>query len=81
MFAMSARILDHMQSRSRSGNGGADDGGEVARRISAAAFRAEVHQRLLGLEREMAEVKSRLNSLIYLVAGAVLAQVVVKVMA
>lgn len=74
---MSARLLD----RSRTGNGRADDGVEVARRISAAAFRAEVNQRLLGLEREMTEVKSRLNGLIYLVAGAVFAQVVVKVMA
>ena len=47
-------------------------------RVSAAAFRAAVQERLRHLERELAELKGRINGLIFLVAGTVIAQVVLK---
>jgi hypothetical protein len=47
-------------------------------RISAAEFRAATEQRLRGLEREVAEVKGRINGLIFVVAGAVVTEVVLK---
>ena len=53
-------------------NGGA--GG----RVSAAAFRAAVEERLRNLEREVGDLKSRLNGLIFLVLGTVITQVVLK---
>ncbi|MBI4340374.1 MAG: hypothetical protein HY680_10565 [Chloroflexi bacterium] len=46
----------------------------------ACAFGAVVDQRLKDLEKGLEEVKSRLNSLIYLVAGAVLIEVVMRLM-
>jgi hypothetical protein len=52
---------------------------DPAGRISAAAFRAAVHQRLLNLEREAGDLKGRLNGLIFLVIGTVITQVVLKV--
>jgi hypothetical protein len=48
------------------------------RRGSAAAFRASVEERLRVLEREMAEVKGRINGLIFLIAGTVAAQVILR---
>ena len=54
------------------------DGGANAR-ISAAAFRAAVEQRLGNLERDMGDLKGRLNGLIFLVIGTVLTQVLLKV--
>jgi hypothetical protein len=39
-------------------------------------FRAATEERLRGLEREIAEVKARVNGLLFLVAGAVVVQVV-----
>lgn len=41
---------------------------------NTAAFRAAVEQRLKALEAELGEVKSRLNGLLFLAAGAVLTQ-------
>ena len=55
-----------------------DDSGNTAARISAAAFRAAVEQRLRNLERDMADLKGRLNGLIFLVAGTVITQVILK---
>lgn len=51
----------------------------TAARVSAAAFRASVHERLRNLERDVGEVKGRLNGLIFLVAGTVITQVLLKV--
>jgi len=48
------------------------------RRGSAAAFRAAVEERLRALEREMAEVKGRVNGLIFLIAGTVAAQIILR---
>lgn len=47
---------------------------------SAAAFRAAVEERLRALEREMVEVKSRVNGLIFLIAGTVATQVILRLM-
>jgi ABC-type hemin transport system substrate-binding protein len=44
----------------------------------AAAFRAAIEQRLRALERDLGEVKSRVNGLLFLVAGTVLTQVVLR---
>lgn len=52
--------------------------GDTPARISAAEFRAATEQRLRSLERELAEVKSRVNSLIFVVAGAVITQVILR---
>ena len=53
-------------------------GGGVSARVSAAEFRAAAEQRLRALEREVAEVKGRVNGLIFVVAGAVITQVVLR---
>lgn len=47
-------------------------------RISAAAFRAAVEQRLAGVERDVGELRSRINGLIFVVIGAVVTQVVLR---
>jgi len=46
--------------------------------VSAPAFRAIVAQRLEALERDLAEVRSRVNGLLFVVAGAVATQVVLR---
>ena len=56
----------------------ADDGGDRRARVSAAEFRAATEERLRSLEREVAEVKGRINGLIFVVAGAVITQVVLR---
>jgi hypothetical protein len=55
-----------------------DDGSDIPARISAAEFRAATEQRLRSLEREVAEVKGRVNGLIFVVVSAVVTQVVLK---
>jgi hypothetical protein len=53
-----------------------------SRRVSAeAAFRAGLEERLRHLESEMAEVKSRLNGLLFFIASTVAAQVVLQLWA
>ncbi len=61
-----------------SGRRGADGGGDSRTRVSAAEFRAVTEERLRSLEREVAEVKGRINGLIFVVAGAVITQVVLR---
>ena len=56
----------------------ADGGSDTRARVSAAEFRAATEQRLRSLEREVAEVKGRVNGLIFVVAGAVITQVVLR---
>jgi len=57
------------------------DGHVDSSRISAAAFRAMVLERLRAVERDVGELKGRLNGLIFVVVGAVITQVVLRVMA
>jgi hypothetical protein len=54
--------------------------GRTSSRLSAAAFRAAVELRLANLEREVGDLKGRLNGLIFVVLGAVITQVVLRVM-
>ena len=53
---------------------------EPAVKLSAAGFRAVVHERLRSLERQLDEVKGRVNGLIFMLAGAVAAQLVLRLM-
>ena len=55
-------------------------GREVARAhaTTAAAFRASVAERLRALERDVGEVRTRLNGLLFVVAGAVVTQVLLR---
>ena len=46
--------------------------------LSAPAFRAIVAERLRALERELGEVRVRVNGLLFVVAGAVITQVVLR---
>jgi hypothetical protein len=47
--------------------------------LSGAAFRAAIELRMRSLEREFGDVKARLNGLIFVVIGAVITQLVLKV--
>jgi hypothetical protein len=51
-----------------------------AARLSAAAFRASIDERLRSLERQLDEVKGRVNGLLFLLAGAVATQVVLRLL-
>ena len=53
----------------------------VSARVSAAAFRSMAIERLRAVERDVAEIKGRVNGLIFVVAGAVITQLVLKVAA
>jgi len=48
--------------------------------MGAAEFRAAVAERLRGLERDVAEVRSRVNGLLFMVAGAAVTQVVLRLL-
>jgi hypothetical protein len=48
-------------------------------RVSAAAFRAMALERLRSVERDVAELKTRVNGLIFVVLGAVVTQLVLRV--
>ncbi len=49
---------------------------EPAAGLSQAAFHAVVEERLRGLDRQLDEVKARVNGLLFLLAGSVAAQIV-----
>ena len=49
-------------------------------RLSPEAFRAVVDERLRALERQLDEVKGRVNGLIFLLAGAVATQLVLRLL-
>jgi hypothetical protein len=53
--------------------------GDVPSRVSAAAFRAMVAERLRSVERDVSDVKARVNGLIFVVAAAVITQLLMKV--
>ena len=55
--------------------------GRTPARISAAAFRAAVEQRLAALERDVGDLKGRINGLIFVVLAAVITQVVLRLVA
>ena len=85
MFAMS-RSLERALQRFRTPPADGDPDGSVGRvdvasRVSTAAFRAAIGERMRNLEREMGDIKNRVNGLIFLVAGAVITQLLVRVLA
>jgi hypothetical protein len=49
--------------------------------MSAPAFRALVAERLRTLERDLAELRGRINGLLFVVAGAVVTQVLLRLFA
>jgi hypothetical protein len=49
--------------------------------MSAPAFRVVVAERLRALERDVGEVRARVNGLLFVVAGAVVTQVVLRLFA
>jgi hypothetical protein len=57
------------------------ENGRTKRVGEAAAFRARVDERLRSLEAEIAEVKSRINGLLFFIAGTVLAQGLLRLLA
>ena len=52
---------------------------DIAGRVSAASFRAMALERLRSVERDVAELKARVNGLIFVVIGAVLTQLALRV--
>ena len=71
-------MSDHLQRALARFRRRAEQGGDTRARVSAAEFRAATEQRLRSLEGEVAEVKGRVNGLIFVVAGAVITQVVLR---
>jgi uncharacterized protein YceH (UPF0502 family) len=57
------------------------ENGRTRRLSEAAAFRARVEERLRSLESEIAEVKARINGLLFFIAGTVIAQALLRVLA
>jgi hypothetical protein len=47
--------------------------------VSAATFRVAIETRMHNLERDIGELKGRLNGLIFVVIGAVITQLLLKV--
>lgn len=76
-------MADSLQQQLSRFRGAPSDGerNAIAVRVSAAAFRAAVEQRLKNLERDIAEIKGRLNGLIFVVMGAVITQLVLRLAA
>jgi hypothetical protein len=71
-------VLERTLARFRRGR--AEQLQEPVAPLSAESFRAVVDERLRGLERELQEVKGRVNGLIFLLAGTVAAQLVLRVL-
>ncbi len=70
--------LQRVLSRFRTASRPAEGEGTTTARITTAAFRAGVEQRLQNLERDTGDLKGRLNGLIFLVTGTVITQVLLK---
>ena len=48
--------------------------------LSAGAFRAVVDERLSNLERQLDELNARVNGLLFLIAGTVVTQIVIRLL-
>jgi hypothetical protein len=59
----------------------AETNGQGRRIGEAAAFRARVDERLKNLEAELAELKTRINGLLYFIVGTVAAQALMRIVA
>ena len=73
--AGSGRLLERTVARLRRPRA---TSGVPPERLSAAAWKAAVDERLRSLERQVDEVKGRVNGLIFLLAGTVAAQLVLR---
>lgn len=85
MFAMS-RPLERALRRFRTPPADGDPDGSVGRvdvavRVSTAAFRAAIEERMRNVERDLGDIKNRVTGLIFLLAGTVITQLLVRVMA
>ena len=79
MFAMS-RSLERALQRFRTPPADGDRV-DVAGRVSTAAFRAAIEERMRNVERDLGDIKNRVTGLIFLLAGTVITQLPVRVMA
>jgi len=79
MFAMS-RSLERALQRFRTPPADGDRV-DVAGRVSTAAFRAAIEERMRNVERDLGDIKNRVTGLIFLLAGTVITQLLVRVMA
>jgi len=79
MFAMS-RSLERALQRFRTPPVDGDRV-DVAGRVSTAAFRAAIEERMRNVERDLGDIKNRVTGLIFLLAGTVITQLLVRVMA
>ncbi len=79
MFAMS-RSLERALQRFRTPPADGDRV-DVAGRVSTAAFRAAIEERMRNVERDLGDIKNRVTSLIFLLAGTVITQLLVRVLA
>ena len=70
------RVLERMLARFRRRR----ERSEAMLPLSASAFRAVVNERLRNVERQLHEVKGRVNGLIFLLTGAVAAQFVLRLL-
>jgi hypothetical protein len=75
-----AGALERTLARLRRPTAVRDEQAISTQRLSAAAFRAAVDERLRSLERQLDEVKSRVNGLLFLMAGAVASQIVLRLL-
>ena len=76
-----ASVLERTLARLRRRTASADEQTTPpAERLSAAAFRAVVDERLRSLERQLDEVKGRVNGLLCLLAGSVASQIVLRLL-
>jgi len=69
------RTLAKLRQRTRR-----EDERTPAAQLSPAAFRAVVDERLRNLERQLDEMKARVHGLLFLLAGAVAAQLVLRLL-
>ncbi len=85
MFAMSRsleRTLQRFRTRPANGNPAGSVGRvDVDGRVSTAAFRAAIEERMRNVERDLGDIKNRVTGLICLLAGTVITQLLVRVMA
>ena len=79
MFAMS-RSLERALQRFRTPPADGDRV-DVGGRVSTAAFRAAIEERMRNVERDLGDIKNRVTGLIFLLAGTVITQLLVRVMA
>ena len=75
----SGRLLERTLAKLRQRTTGEDER-TPAVQLSASAFRAVVDERLRNLERQLDEVKARVHGLLFLLAGAVAAQLILRLL-